>query len=764
MTWVKSIAKEGNDNTLAILKFSYNYLTPALKSCFSYCALFSKGCFIKKDELIDLWMANGCFVPQYEDQSIEDIGEEYFSILLQRCFFQNITEDSGMIFCKVHDLMHDLASEAAGHELVMLLSTPSHLDRRTRHLSISEGCHVLNSPHNLLTKMKKMRTFLQIPRGLEWPLSNATRLILSNCKCLWWLDLRGASLRALPNGIGRLIHLRCLDLSFNGKLEILPESITSLQNLQLLKLKWCNNLQKLPKHFSKLVNLRHLDIDHCLALTYMPTGLKNLTCLHRLSTFVVSGDPREVQMHQLNDLKALVNLRGRLIIRVVNFSSNEMSKLREGAYLLNKPHLKHLEIQFEGDNQGGGDVQEALLEGFQPKGNLISMKVAEYKGEKLASWMLQEDRMRALLSHLVTVELEGLPRVEHLPLLSQLCRLRELYIRRIPSLEYMESDNNYAASADLTFFPSLEVLSLYRLPKMKGWWRDGVVVNGSDLDGVNGYGNASLSFFPRLCELVLDSCQAIKSLPPCPAVKVLSLFDLNELPSFTEKRAGVDNHNHLGGLCTTASSSPEIGVASIPDDSCCVMPPVFALKELMTNIAELRLPKESVQGLTRLKIQTFDDSLSAFQQVFRSCVSSLQILEISHSLSLKTLHGGGIEQLTCLQNLQIRYANQLELEDEDEPWKSPHNLSSLTLAYLPNLVKLPRGLQYLTSLQSISIEHSGNLRTLPTWLACLTSLRFLNIEYCRKLTSSQGRSNLAPHTQLTFTEYHPLPSFAVLMS
>ncbi|KAJ8420283.1 hypothetical protein Cgig2_005389 [Carnegiea gigantea] len=408
-------------------------------------------------------------------------------------------------------------------------------------------------------------------------------------------------------------------------------------------------------------------------------------------------------MHQMNDLKALVNLRGRLIIRVVNFSSNEMSKLREGAYLLNKPHLKHLEIQFEGDDQGGGDGQEALLEGFQPKCNLISMKVAEYKGEKLASRMLQEDTMGALLSHVVTVELEGFPRVEHLPLLSQLCHLRELYIRQIPSLEHMKNDSNYATSADLTFFPSLEVLSLYRLPKMKGWWRD--------------------------------------------AFKVLSLFDLHELPSFTEKRAEVDNHDHPCGLCTTVSSSPVIGTARIPDVSCCVVPPVFALKELMTNNAELRLPKESVQGLTRLKIQTFDDSLSAFQQVFRSCASSLQILEISHSLSLKTLHGGGIEQLACLQNLQIRYANQLELEDEDEPWKSLHNLS---------------GLQYLTSLQSITIEYCGNLRTLPTWLACLTSLRSLNIENCRKLTSSQAMRNLVPHTQLTFTEYHPLPSFAVL--
>ena len=114
--------QEAKDSTMAILKFSYCHLSLILKSCFSYCALFRKDYSIEKDVLIGLWMAKGCILPQYEGQSIEDVGEEYFSILLQRCFFQDIKEHKydGTITFKVHDLMHDLALEAAGHELMVL--------------------------------------------------------------------------------------------------------------------------------------------------------------------------------------------------------------------------------------------------------------------------------------------------------------------------------------------------------------------------------------------------------------------------------------------------------------------------------------------------------------------------------------------------------------------------------------------------------------------------------------------------------------------
>ena len=63
---------------MAILKCSYCNLSLILKSCFSYCALFPKDYSIEKDVLIGLWMANGCILPQYEGQSIEDVAKSIF--------------------------------------------------------------------------------------------------------------------------------------------------------------------------------------------------------------------------------------------------------------------------------------------------------------------------------------------------------------------------------------------------------------------------------------------------------------------------------------------------------------------------------------------------------------------------------------------------------------------------------------------------------------------------------------------------------------
>ena len=79
---------EGEEGIMPILKFSYFHLTPQLKSCFSYCALFPKDYKIYKEMLINLWSAHGCLKPLNDSWSIiDDVGDECFNILYQRCFF-----------------------------------------------------------------------------------------------------------------------------------------------------------------------------------------------------------------------------------------------------------------------------------------------------------------------------------------------------------------------------------------------------------------------------------------------------------------------------------------------------------------------------------------------------------------------------------------------------------------------------------------------------------------------------------------------------
>ncbi|KAL8205011.1 hypothetical protein R6Q57_010634 [Mikania cordata] len=82
------------NNILPAIKLSYDSLLQHVKRCFAYCCLFPKGCDLKKDVLIPLWVSNG-FVPQRGEMSLYVLGEEIFSCLVWRSFISKVKEASG---------------------------------------------------------------------------------------------------------------------------------------------------------------------------------------------------------------------------------------------------------------------------------------------------------------------------------------------------------------------------------------------------------------------------------------------------------------------------------------------------------------------------------------------------------------------------------------------------------------------------------------------------------------------------------------------
>ncbi|XP_024039150.1 putative disease resistance protein RGA3 [Citrus clementina] len=72
---------------LSLLLLTYNDLPSRVKRCFSYCAVFPKDFNIMKEKLISMWMAQGYFSAE-QDEEMDIIGEEYFNILATRSFFQ----------------------------------------------------------------------------------------------------------------------------------------------------------------------------------------------------------------------------------------------------------------------------------------------------------------------------------------------------------------------------------------------------------------------------------------------------------------------------------------------------------------------------------------------------------------------------------------------------------------------------------------------------------------------------------------------------
>ncbi|KAL7234618.1 hypothetical protein ACSBR1_018120 [Camellia fascicularis] len=96
-----------------ILRLSFDHLpSPYLKHCFAYCSIFPKDFNIQKDELIQLWMAQGYLQPSSgSNLEMEDVGNNYFNILLHNSLFQDIKLDvyNNIICCKMHDLALDVS-------------------------------------------------------------------------------------------------------------------------------------------------------------------------------------------------------------------------------------------------------------------------------------------------------------------------------------------------------------------------------------------------------------------------------------------------------------------------------------------------------------------------------------------------------------------------------------------------------------------------------------------------------------------------------
>lgn len=181
---------ENSNKILLILKLSYDNLSSHLKKCFSYCSLFPKDYKFDRETLIRLRMAEGFLHPSTRgnQDSLEDIGNDYLRSLLSSSFFQVWRKDDfgaiktlscgALIFVprkddfgdikkfKMHDLVHDLALSCVGnHEAMIFKASEMEADvsriRRLR-LIMEEGTSrtlsdVLNNAEKLRTIFSKTK-------------------------------------------------------------------------------------------------------------------------------------------------------------------------------------------------------------------------------------------------------------------------------------------------------------------------------------------------------------------------------------------------------------------------------------------------------------------------------------------------------------------------------------------------------------------------------------------------------------------------------
>ncbi|KAJ9559305.1 hypothetical protein OSB04_013919 [Centaurea solstitialis] len=416
---------------LPALKLSYDNLLPHMKRCFAYSCLFPKGYRMRKNLLIDLWMANG-FIPPREHTDLYVIGDEIFYCLVSRSFLQDLKEDLyNDLVCKMHDLMHDLGRHLMRFDYFFTddLITPNDFEV----LHFSSSCPGIAFSVQDLKRLRSLRSlFIFVDKYEGNMISQLSKLVYLRA-----LHLEEIQVSILPESICKLKHLRYLSIC-DSKIESLPESIIYLQNLHVLLLRGCCKLRKLPEGMRYMKNLRCLDNEECDRLDCMPVGIKDLGCLRRLGLFVV-GEKKGSQITELGDLNLL---GGRLELRrLENLGDLEEAK---SANLKNKTNLMSLVLLWGRDRGSEKEIDdEEVVEGLEPNSSLKELLIKDFMGKMICpSWMMK-------LRNLVKIEFEFCERCESIPPLGKLPSLKVIVIKSM-AIRCLDDDE----------FPCLQELSI----------------------------------------------------------------------------------------------------------------------------------------------------------------------------------------------------------------------------------------------------------------------------------------------------------------
>ncbi|KAI9161379.1 hypothetical protein LWI28_016814 [Acer negundo] len=412
-----------------------------------------------------------------------------------RSFFQEFEkdDDGSIIRCKMHDIVHDVAQYLSKNECCMIEvqdafreESMNALCEKARHLRLMvRGSDTFPIS---ICNFKKLRSLLiKVDYVVSKLTGKVIQKLFDELTCLKALRMSGAYIEHIPKEIGKLIHLRYLDLSNNAKLIKLPDTLCELYNLQTLKLDWCSNLEELSQGIGKLINLRYLMNWGNNSVRYMPKGMERLIHLRTLNEFhLSSGDYGEF----LNNIESLW-IKGLKILAKV---TDEIVQLK------NNKNISDLGLVFSGSYSMNNE-DEAILEAFQPPPNLQELTIKDYRGPTMSTL-----RRMTSLTNLRSIGLWKCHKCVHLPPLGKLPSLETLSIWRMDSVrevgnEFLgvESGEASSSSSSIIYFPNLKTLKFW-------WMRDWEVWDFGNEDD-------TCTIMPSLRSLQIEYCSKLKGLP-----------------------------------------------------------------------------------------------------------------------------------------------------------------------------------------------------------------------------------------------------------
>jgi len=638
------------DRIMSALTLSYFNLKLSLRPCITFCAVFPKDFEMEKEELIQLWMANGLVTSRGKLQ-MEHVGNEVWNELYQRSFFQEVKSDFlGNITFKMHDLVHDLAKSVIGEECVSSKAESlTNLSSRVHHVSCFDTKRKFDYNMIPFKKVESLRTFLELK-----PTYRCSDALLSIIP-LRALSTSSRQLSPLKN----LIHLRYLKLE-GSNITTLPASLCKLQKLQTLKLEYCRSFSSFPKQFKKLQNLRHVMIQ-CCPLKSTPFRIGELTSLQTLTNFIV-GSKIGFGLAELHNLQ----LGGKLYIKGLENVSNEDDAGE--ANLIGKKDLNSLYLSWGDDanSQVGSVDAERVLEALEPHSGLKHVGVNGYGGTNFPHWM----KNTSILKGLVRIILSDCKNCRQLPPFGKLPCLNILFVSGMNDLKYID-DDLYEPATEKAFM-SLKELTLCDLPNLE---------RVLEVEGVE--------MLPQLLELDIRNVPKL-TLPPLPSVKSLSAEGGNE-----ELLKSIVNNSNLKSL----SISKFARLRELPGTF--ELGTLSALEDLEIKFCDEMesLSEQLLQGLSSLeRLQINDCPQFVFPDNKNSLTSLRQLVVWKCNENILD----GIEGIPSLQSLCLFGFDSLtSLPDSLGAMTS---LQVLEIDNFPKLSSLPDNFQQLQNLKYLVIE------------------------------------------------------------